>query len=263
VDVVLSERVHVSKLCSILLSNPSIGPHVRTLALEYWDWHGKDELSVDERADAMLTILSQTTGALRIIGEAFNGIPMSFHMAASISWDGFTAMARCSGHTLREFSVKIDSTAHLSPTVFTDLVALRILEWKCGATFLLTDIPRDGFPNLEDLWIFSADESFLTALSLMEYALVTPLLLHPLTSHRLDSLRRVTLSDDRVNPDAFFDAHGPKLSEISLLYSNLATSKDKIIEVCSNLRSITIKSLPYNHVGANILSVSSFSPSLG
>ncbi|KAJ7891400.1 hypothetical protein B0H14DRAFT_2688893 [Mycena olivaceomarginata] len=234
VDVVLSERVHVSKFGSILLSNPSIGPHVRNLALDYWDWRGKeDESFFDERADAMLTmltILSQTTGALRITGETFNDIPMSLHMAGSISWDGFTVMTRCSGHTLREFSVKIDSTAHPSPTVFADLVALRILEWKCGATFLLTDIPRDGFPNLEDLRIFSADESFLTALSLME----------------LDSLRRVTLSDDRVNPDAFFDAHGPKLSELSLLYPNLTTSKDKIIEVCSNLRSITIKSLPYN-----------------
>ncbi|KAJ7715933.1 hypothetical protein B0H14DRAFT_3013585 [Mycena olivaceomarginata] len=200
VDVVLSERVHVSKFGSILLSNPSIGPHVRNLALDYWDWRGKeDESFFDERADAMLTmltILSQTTGALRITGETFNDIPMSLHMAGSISWDGFTVMTRCSGHTLREFS------RIRRQTVFADL----------------------------DLRIFSADESFLTALSLME----------------LDSLRRVTLSDDRVNPDAFFDAHGPKLSELSLLYPNLTTSKDKIIEVCSNLRSITIKSLPYN-----------------
>jgi hypothetical protein len=154
------------------------------LVLEYWDWHDKeDESSVDERADAMLTILSQTSGALRIIGEALSMTPVSYHMAASISWDGFAAMARCSGYTLREFSVKIESTMHPSAAVFADLVALRILEWKCGASFLLTDIPQDGFPNLEDLRISSADESFLTALSLMEYALFIPLLLRLLTSH--------------------------------------------------------------------------------
>ncbi|KAJ7801039.1 hypothetical protein B0H14DRAFT_2897209 [Mycena olivaceomarginata] len=229
--VVLRQLIHISRFGSIILDNPSVGPHVRSLVLEYWDWHDKeDESSVDERADAMLTILSQTSGALRIIGEALSMTPVSYHMAASISWDGFAAMARCSGYTLREFSVKIESTMHPSAAVFADLVALRILEWKCGASFLLTDIPQDGFPNLEDLRISSADESFLTALSLMD----------------LGSLRRVTFWESGINVDAFLDAHGPKLTELGLSHSNLRTSKDKIIEVCSNLRSMTIKSLPYN-----------------
>ncbi|KAJ7348805.1 hypothetical protein DFH08DRAFT_1079253 [Mycena albidolilacea] len=229
--VVLRQLMHISQFGSIILNNPSVGPHVRSLALKYWDWHDEeDESSVDDRADAMLTILSQTSGALRITGEALSMTSMSYHMAASISWDGFAAMARCSGHTLREFSVKIDSTTHPSAAVFADLVALRILEWKCGASFLLTEIPQDGFPNLEDLQISSADESFLTALSLMD----------------LGSLRRVNLWESGINVDAFLDAHGPKLTELSLSHSNLRTSKDKIIEVCSNLRSMTIRSLPYN-----------------
>jgi Leucine-rich repeat (LRR) protein len=79
----------------------------------------------------------------------------------------------------------------------------------------------------------------------------------------LGSLRRVTFWESGINVDAFLDTHGPKLTELSLSHSNLRTSKDKIIEVCSNLRSMTIKSLPYNRVGPNNLSVSWFSPSLG
>ncbi|KAJ7715936.1 hypothetical protein B0H14DRAFT_3901504 [Mycena olivaceomarginata] len=178
---------------------------------------------------SMLTILSQTNKALRITGETSNPFFIDT-AAASISWDNFVAMAKYSGSTLLEFSVKLASTAHASPTVFTDLSTLRILEWKCETSFLSTNTPQDGLPNLEDLRIIFANESFLTVLSLM----------------KLKSLRRVTLSD-QINLEAFLGAHGPKLTEVNILCPNFKASNHKIFEVCSNLRCITVKSPLLNH----------------
>jgi hypothetical protein len=160
----MSQLAHISKFASILSYNPSIGPHVRGLDLKYQDRNDFEKSNVDY---SMLTILSQTNKALRITGETSNPF-FNNTAAASISWDNFVAMAKYSGSTLREFSVKLASTAHASPTVFTELSALRILEWKCETSFLLTNIPQDGLPNLEDLRIIFANESFLTVLSLMK-----------------------------------------------------------------------------------------------
>ncbi|KAJ7348826.1 hypothetical protein DFH08DRAFT_998012 [Mycena albidolilacea] len=225
-DVKMSQLAHISKFASILSYNPSIGPHVRSLALKYQDRSDFEKSNVDY---SMLTILSQTNKALRITGETSNPFFINT-AAASISWDNFVAMAKYSGSTLREFSVKLASTAHASTTVFTDLSALRILEWKCETSFLSTNTPQDGLPNLEDLRIIFANESFLTVLSLM----------------KLKSLRRVTLSD-QINLEAFLGAHGPKLTEVNILCPNFKTSNHKIFEVCSNLRCITVKSPLLDH----------------
>ncbi|KAJ7891399.1 hypothetical protein B0H14DRAFT_2496984 [Mycena olivaceomarginata] len=225
-DVKMSQPAHISKFASILSYNPSIGPHVRSLALKYRDRSDFEKSNVDY---SMLTILSQTNKALRITGETSNPFFIDT-AAASISWDNFVAMAKYSGSTLREFSVKLASTAHASPTVFTDLSALRILEWKCETSFLSTNTPQDGLPNLEDLRIIFANESFLTVLSLM----------------KLKSLRHVTLSD-QINLEAFLGAHGPKLTEVNILCPNFKASNHKIFEVCSNLRCITVKSPLLNH----------------
>ncbi|KAJ7896795.1 hypothetical protein B0H14DRAFT_3124954 [Mycena olivaceomarginata] len=90
--VVLRRSAALTKFAAVLSSDPSIGPHVRSLVAEYWDymdqsWDSEDESSTDElgfdfrndvdlRSDTMLAVLSRTTGltAFRVANVPANGI---------------------------------------------------------------------------------------------------------------------------------------------------------------------------------------------
>jgi len=184
-----------------------------------------DESDADDEVNmSMLTVFSQTTGLVRVCHKSFNIEPLSIQREALISLDAFETMAEYSGATLREFSVLIERNEQASPTVFSNLTALRTLEWKSLTTFLSANTPEDGMQNLEELRILLASQSFLTALSRM----------------RLNFLRRVVLSIDDNHPETFLEAHGPKLTELQLPYRKLKTLKVKIFEVCPNLRSILL-----------------------
>ncbi|KAJ7237746.1 hypothetical protein B0H12DRAFT_1138520 [Mycena haematopus] len=201
--VVLKSSI-VSPFASVLSSNPSIGSRIRTLA-------------INSRVDS--TILSQTSGLERIISA-------SASIRQEISWDAFETVATRSGSTLRASSVRIGKHEHASAMIFTKLTALRTLEWSCLTSFLLTNIPEDGLQNLKELKVSRTNQSFLTALSLME----------------LKYLERVVLSTDvdDFNVETFLKAHGPKLIELEISYSELITLTVRILELCPNLRSISL-----------------------
>ncbi|KAJ7906831.1 hypothetical protein B0H13DRAFT_2662655 [Mycena leptocephala] len=219
-----------SNFASVLSKNPSIGPHVRSLggtSEPYDPWSDTDDESdFDEGSseadpNAMLAILSQTCGLERMVDRRFLGDMYSFQLQ-SISWDAFEALAKCSGSTLHEFSVRIGSRANVSAAIFSELTALRTLSWKCQSSFV--NAPPDGFPNLEKLWISRTSQSFLTVLSRM----------------KLKSLRRVLLSSDAEYPEEFLKSHGRKFTELHLPYSSLQNLTVKIFEVCSSLSSISL-----------------------
>ncbi|KAJ6500839.1 hypothetical protein C8R45DRAFT_1071358 [Mycena sanguinolenta] len=222
----LKQSFAVPKFASALRSNPSIGPHVRSLNIDYWDYFDDDPVDgIDS------TLLSQTTGLVRLKQRSRRDSSPYFMEEAAISWDAFETVVQCSGSTLREFSVSIGTRSkEISPTIFRDLVVLQTLEWKCGTGFLLTDIPKDGLQRLEEIHISSASQSFLTVLSLM----------------KLESLQRVVLYElhDREaadwDPVTLLKAHGPRLTEIDLPCSKLQTLSIKLFELCPNLHFVTL-----------------------
>ncbi|KAF7354815.1 hypothetical protein MSAN_01395900 [Mycena sanguinolenta] len=59
-QVVLRNSLAVTKFAAVLLRYPSIGPHVRSLAMEYWDRH-----VTNATRTAVFVVLSRTTGLLR------------------------------------------------------------------------------------------------------------------------------------------------------------------------------------------------------
>ncbi|KAF8209332.1 hypothetical protein K438DRAFT_1960329 [Mycena galopus ATCC 62051] len=211
--IVMKYSRTVPQFASVLSTNPPIGPHIRTLAINYWEFEESDRLDS--------TVLSQISGLVRLsqIGQEW----WSLSQYAAIPWDAFEAVAESSGSTLREFSVRVERKAQISPTTFSNLTTLRTLKWNCLTNFLLTNIPEDGLQNLEELKISSADQSFFTVLSVM----------------KLKSLKRVVLSTN-ANPETFLEAHGSKLTEIDIPCRKLETLSVKIFELCPNIRSLSL-----------------------
>ncbi|KAJ7699464.1 hypothetical protein B0H14DRAFT_3035697 [Mycena olivaceomarginata] len=229
--VFLRRSSAVPSFASALSRNPSIGPYVRSLAVEYFgddsdsDVDDESKVEVDESvgADPMLAVLSRT-GVLVRFGRNKN-IPVerfSFNFERSISWDAFEAMARLSGSSLRDCAVRIDTRELTSASVFADFTALRALAWNSSTTFV--DVPNasfDGLPNLEVLRISSASPSFMLVLSRM----------------KLPYLRRVVISGGPESTETLLRAHGSKLTE---LYVSHATLRTKTLEFCPNLRRLSM-----------------------
>ncbi|KAJ7932736.1 hypothetical protein B0H13DRAFT_768679 [Mycena leptocephala] len=215
----------ISKLASVLSKNPSIGPRIRTLSVDMRLNNKSQAETVYSERNSILTVLSQTSGLVRM-GEYRSSIYNPYSLQTEpLSWEAFEALAKSSGSRLRQFSVRIEACQQSSVTIFNDLTALRTLEWKCQAVFIdLTNTSADGFPSLEELRISLTSESFLNALSLMT----------------LKSLQRVMLSSDVLYPEAFLKAHGCKLTELRLPYKTLRTLEAQIFNVCPNLNSISV-----------------------
>ncbi|KAJ7878519.1 hypothetical protein B0H14DRAFT_2341922 [Mycena olivaceomarginata] len=229
--VVLMGSAALTKFAAVLSSDPSIGPHVRSLVAEYWDyidqfWDSKDESSTDElgfdfrtdadlRSDTMLAVFSRTTGLVQF--------------EKSISWDAFEAMVKCSGSTLRstlrECFTQIHTYQVASANIFAGLTALRTLIWNSSTTFLeVPNASAHGLPSLEKLRISSASTSFMTVLSQM----------------KLPSLRRVILSCDSPSSEIFLETHDPKLTELHVSSYFLSIMESRVLKVCPNLRSFSI-----------------------
>ncbi|KAF7359035.1 F-box domain-containing protein [Mycena sanguinolenta] len=213
--VLLRKSLAIPEFASVLRNKPTIGPHIRTLAIGYYPDFDYSSLTYHQINSG---ILSQTTGLVRL--SQYNG-------SAAISWDAFEAVAASSGSKLREFSVRIAEQAQASAMMFGNLTALRTLKWTCSTSFLLTNVPEDGLQNLTELQISSTSESFLTVLSLM----------------KLKSLKRVMLCTNDLTIKPFLKAHGPKLIELHISSNNLRnlrTQTTKILDLCPNLGSLSL-----------------------
>ncbi|KAJ6516471.1 hypothetical protein C8R45DRAFT_1067701 [Mycena sanguinolenta] len=216
-----SQRRLAPLLVSKKFNNPSLGPHIHSLAIEYHDWeHRRVQTSRADDAQALLAVLSRTTGLVRLSQTLRSELVPE----GAIPWDAFEAVAERTSSTLRDFSVRIETVEATSAAIFTKFASLRTLDWKCQASFLLTDIPEETLQNLEQLRISFATPSFLTVLSQM----------------KLKTLRRVVLSSDLANPEIFLKVHGPKLSELDLQHRKLGGIGGNIFELCPNLCFISL-----------------------
>jgi hypothetical protein len=211
------------------LKTPSLGPHVRSLDIQY------------PTQDSIVVILSQTPALVRFHGYNSSNIGSNaLRKRPGISWAAFEALVKYSGSALCECQVDVGApSASASATIFDNLTALRILTYGSRTAFV--DVANaDGLPNLEELQISSGIPSLLAVLSQMKCALCVPSFLPALMFHRLKSLRRVALLSDVTGSETFIKVHGKKLTELDIPHKILGTSNNKIFELCPNLRSLLL-----------------------
>ncbi|KAJ6500812.1 hypothetical protein C8R45DRAFT_1123424 [Mycena sanguinolenta] len=243
--VVIKQMLNIPKFASVLSRNPSIGPCVRSLTVDYW-LYGYEEDGEESPAFYQIdcTILSQITGLVQLRQPSGQDWLMS--KSRLISWEAFEAVAENSGSTLQEFSVRIGEQKQASAMMFSNLTALRILEWDSLSSFRLTNVPGDGLQNLKELHISLVDERFIF--------------------NGIIADGRVVLSTDESNVETFLEAHGPKLIELRISFSKLQELKVKILELCPNLQSLSLIGVGYvstlNHIAVDDLYSSQAVPSL-
>ncbi|KAJ7237711.1 hypothetical protein B0H12DRAFT_1057149 [Mycena haematopus] len=219
--VLLDGPLAIPKFASVLSRNPSIGPNVRSLDFKF---------SIDSSVgDAMLEILSRTTGLIRFgLHNGFTIDQIFARIVAFIPWNVFEAVAKSSGATLRECYARILEPERASATILDDLTALRTLSWDSLTAFDVDTANPDGLSDLEKLRIVSASQSFWTVLSEMN----------------LGSLRHFMLSINDFSPalslHSFLKAHGTKITEVELPLTKLRTLRVKLFELCPNLLSISL-----------------------
>ncbi|KAJ7348829.1 hypothetical protein DFH08DRAFT_998014 [Mycena albidolilacea] len=214
----LANSSATSGFVSVLLKTPSLGPHVRSLDIQY---------PTQDSSGSIVVILSQTPALVRFYGYNSSNIGSNtLRKRPGISWAAFEALVKYSGSTLRECQVDVGApSASASATIFDNLTALRILTYGSRTAFV--DVANaDGLPNLEELQISSGIPSLLAVLSQME----------------LKSLRRVALLGDATGrgSETFIKVHGEKLTQLDIPHKILGTLNNKIFELCPNLRSLLL-----------------------
>ncbi|KAJ7213485.1 hypothetical protein GGX14DRAFT_542367 [Mycena pura] len=244
--LLVSKKYHDSFSAELLKSTlsrqPTLGPQIRTICAILRSY-------VRPSARPMFAILSKTSGLVRITSAStrrifkdhdddFNDFDSDIDddddededdnyflgMHGSISWMAFDAMTRTSGASLREFSVRIKTQQNVSPTVFSHLVELRKMEWRCRTTFVCdATTPVTALPKLSDLTVGKSDKSFLTSLSLM----------------MLPSLRRVALRCDGTGEN-FLRLHGNKLSELEIPISCVKEFGVNVLDLCPNVCTLSL-----------------------
>lgn len=234
-----------TKFLGVLRNNPSVAPEVRSICGNLRPKDGYRKIR-DSGTESTLALLSRTTGLVRLCGWATDDFDLGCNLLfleTPISWHAFEAVAKSSGFTLQEFSMRVGTRERVLPTLFSNFTQLRCLDWKCDSTFDFKseDVPSDGLPNLEELRIWCLDHSLLSVLCLMKYICLL-LTSSVLNFRRLKSLRHLVLSDAVrcQNLGAFLEAHGSKLTELEISSSSVAEFKVNIFKVCPNLGSITV-----------------------
>ncbi|KAJ7119089.1 hypothetical protein C8R44DRAFT_789994 [Mycena epipterygia] len=241
----LQNCVATSTFVAVLQEKPFLGPQVRTLCgnLQSIVRYDSDSDSDDPdgshigpengRVEEQLVValLSLTPGLVRFYGwsllKDFEKMSFLLPMELPISWAAFEMLATCSGSTLQEFSKRISRHQGASATIFNDFTQLRCLDWKCETTFdcSLQDASYDGLPSLEELRIWSPQPSFLIALSRM----------------KLPSLQCLRLfGHDVTDFEAFFEAHGNKLTSLDIPCRIMGKSQGGIFDLCQNVSCIAI-----------------------
>ncbi|KAJ7765706.1 hypothetical protein B0H16DRAFT_1413187 [Mycena metata] len=229
----LKNTLAVPKFASVLSKYPWVAPHVRSLeGVADPVWGDKksaltlvSEVSTDRALIAR--VLSQTTALVRVSvrKRSFHRDAWDRHLfETTISWDAFAAMAQGAGGCLQEFALKVETIQRASVAPFSELPALRVLDWNSEAVFDdLKSSDADALSSLEELRLTTASQSFLGALRLMN----------------LNSLRRVALTKFVPAPEKFLMMHGHKLTEIDLPYSTVPKLHTNIFKMCPNLVSVS------------------------
>ncbi|KAJ7213486.1 hypothetical protein GGX14DRAFT_696819 [Mycena pura] len=230
--IVLKTVMSAELLESALSRQPTLGPQIRTIC-------AIRGMLAPNSAKPILTILSKTSGLVRFTSpmlkdhdDDFDDIDdyddgeifLAIHY--SISWMAFDTMTRTSGASLRECSVRIKTQQNVSPTVFSRLVELRKMEWRCRTTFVCdATTPVTALPKMSHLVAGNSDESFLTALSLM-------MCCRPCGALRYDAMT--------AQAKIFLRVHGNKLSELEIPISSLKEFGVNVLDLCPNVCTLSL-----------------------
>ncbi|KAJ6573812.1 hypothetical protein DFH09DRAFT_1151153 [Mycena vulgaris] len=226
---------------TILLEDPRIAQHVRSLAM---DKEAARQL-VDETAsfnsdepDDGHSVASETEQLMHRIIPLLSGLvsftggfydvtmypphPQISNETLAITWNIFQALGTAAGSSLRRFCLEVVPPVRpQSHLVFEPFLALRSLEWKCMVEFSLDPQPNwasGALANLECLSLVDYDSSFLTVLEKAE----------------LPSLRRVYFHEDLApGAEGFLKRHGSKLTQIMLSASDPGTVN--VLDTCPDL----------------------------
>ncbi|KAJ6516602.1 hypothetical protein C8R47DRAFT_1087799 [Mycena vitilis] len=221
-------------LASRLAATPSLGVHVRSIAIR-WDPFGpKVDLS---------SIFCHTPQLETLVGH--KGF---FSNSPTISWTTLEALGQIGGASLRELTgfqyVVADDSVPSSPAVFGRFTALRSLDWTVGYRSV-TDVPffdpdaaapTDGLPALECLRAGSS--AGLELFARMD----------------LPSLRRVDLDLSEYRDPAFLQKHGLKLEELKIKETDVRGTAS-ILTLCPGISvlSCTVHPQSGNDFGSNHL----------
>ncbi|KAJ7278128.1 hypothetical protein C8J57DRAFT_1305852 [Mycena rebaudengoi] len=141
-------NISVEKFAERLVTEPSLGPHVRELSRHHAAGFGFGE---DSRrvTPHFIPIFSRTPGLTRLTGHSTDDFSISGGF--SIAFEAFEALAETAGGTLAEFrGLEIEreeedpfdweqsfSPVRHQPTIFTLFTALRVLRWDSRVDFEL------------------------------------------------------------------------------------------------------------------------------
>ncbi|KAJ7184586.1 hypothetical protein C8R46DRAFT_463603 [Mycena filopes] len=219
-----------------LSTHPWIAPHVRTI-------QGSSEYSGDKRKRALnllaasalrAPLASQMTALVRVnclSRTIYHSTWAKGIVETTISWGAFCALAEAVGSSLREFAIRVEARQAASVAPFSALSSLTVLGWNCTSEFTdLESTDPESLSHLKELQITTSDPSFLGALNLM----------------KLNSLRRVALTDAVPRPEIFLKTHGHKLTELDLRCATLSKLETGIFEMCPNLVSLSLFSFPHH-----------------
>ncbi|KAJ6456169.1 hypothetical protein C8R45DRAFT_1187141 [Mycena sanguinolenta] len=132
----------IPKFLHILVNHPTVGPQVRVI----FGSLGRPKAP----SDPMATILSLTTRLEQLHHRSYvtryeSGLAFGSYSTEEpsiLSWNAFTALAKSSGSTLREFSQQVEHGYELGPPqVFNRFTQLMSLDWKTPIEFGSIKLP--------------------------------------------------------------------------------------------------------------------------
>ncbi|KAJ7184590.1 hypothetical protein C8R46DRAFT_1208777 [Mycena filopes] len=231
---VLRKTTALSKFATALSTQPSVATHVRTLesvAEPIWD-ERKCALAMARISLSSSTLLvaafSRMTALVRATcrRDSFHRHTWDSNLIeTSLPWDAFCALAKAVGSILQEFAIRVEARQAASVTPLNALFSLTVLDWNCTTEFTdLESADPDSLSSLQELRITASSASFISALRSM----------------KLNSLRRVALTETVTLPGPLLKTHGHKLTELDMTYLALRKLETGIFELCPNLVSIRI-----------------------
>ncbi|KAJ6495964.1 hypothetical protein DFH09DRAFT_1448236 [Mycena vulgaris] len=161
-------------------------------------------------------VLSCATGLTSLIGYG----------KSSMNWDTFEALAETAGPTLVEFRgyhVSEPASPLYSAWVFTNLTALRSLDWNADIKFYNRecDIPVSGLSTLTSLELHGS------------------LLVHVVCQMELPKLRNLVLRCTPADCLEILRAHGHKLTEMTTKY--IMIKGHSLFDLCPSISALTLE----------------------
>ncbi|KAJ6566907.1 hypothetical protein B0H19DRAFT_1138853 [Mycena capillaripes] len=242
-------NIGVVKFAERLVTEPSLGPHVRELSRHHAAGFGFGEDS--RRATPhFIPIFSRTPGLTKLTGHGDDGFSVA--SGFSISFEAFEALAKTAGGALAEFrGLEIEreeedpfdwerssSPVRHQPTIFTLFTALRVLKWDSRVDFVLPSALgmagqccSEALPALE---VLEVDSHAILAI---------------FEEFGLKSLRSLTFKfwtgPEGCASASFLRRHGPKLTHFEL--NSTALDGLPIFALCP-----TLAELDLHLIGRNI-----------